>query len=58
MAEARDGGDIDWRLTAWEGARREPLRRWEELPLERVPLAQEEMADPLNRDCRLREAGA
>jgi len=32
-------------LTSWEGARREQLRRWAELPLERIIMALEEMAD-------------
>ena len=35
--------DIDWSLTTWEGSRREQLRRWAELPLERIILAIEEM---------------
>lgn len=34
---------IDWRLTTWEGARREQLRRWAALPLENVITALEEM---------------
>ena len=34
---------IDWRLTTWEGAQREQLRRWAELPLENVIRALEEM---------------
>jgi hypothetical protein len=34
---------IDWSLTTWEGARREQLRRWAALPLERVIAALEEM---------------
>ncbi|NIP72371.1 MAG: hypothetical protein GWO16_04780, partial [Gammaproteobacteria bacterium] len=34
---------IDWSLTTWEGARREALRRWSELPLERIVAALEEM---------------
>lgn len=34
---------IDWRLTTWEGAQREQLRRWAELPLENVVRALEEM---------------
>ena len=34
---------IDWRLTTWEGAQREQLRRWAELPLESIILALEEM---------------
>jgi hypothetical protein len=37
--------NIDWSLTTWEGARREQLRRWAELPLERMILALEEMQD-------------
>ncbi|MGH8631933.1 MAG: hypothetical protein ACREU7_14375 [Burkholderiales bacterium] len=41
-AEKRDEA-IDWRLTTWEGARREQLRRWAELPLEDVVRALEEM---------------
>lgn len=36
---------IDWRLTTWEGARREELRRWSQLPLERIVAALEEMAE-------------
>ncbi len=36
---------IDWRLTTWDGTRREQLRRWAALPLERVILALEEMQD-------------
>jgi hypothetical protein len=34
---------IDWSLTTWEGVRREAMRRWAELPLERVIAALEEM---------------
>lgn len=34
---------IDWTLTTWEGSRREQLRRWSELPLERIIAALEEM---------------
>jgi len=34
---------IDWSLTTWDGSLREQLRRWSELPLERIVLAQEEM---------------
>jgi len=36
---------IDWSLTTWEGSRREQLRRWAELPLERAILAVEEMEE-------------
>ena len=35
--------DIDWGLTTWEGSRREHMRRWAELPLERAIMALEEM---------------
>lgn len=38
-------GAADWSLTTWEGARREQLRRWRELPLERMVAALEEMAE-------------
>lgn len=37
--------DFDWRLTSFEGARREQLRRWAQLPLENILLAIEEMQD-------------
>jgi len=37
--------DIDWSLTTWEGSRREQLRRWAALPLERVIRALEEMQE-------------
>ena len=36
---------IDWRLTTWEGSRREQLRRWAALTLEEIILAQEEMRE-------------
>lgn len=35
--------NINWTLTTWEGTRREQLRRWSELPLERIIAALEEM---------------
>jgi hypothetical protein len=44
--------NVDWSLTTWEGARREQLRRWSELPLDRIILALEEMqrvSDALNK---------
>lgn len=44
--------NIDWTLTTWEGSRREQLRRWSELPLERIVAALEEMQklnDELNK---------
>jgi hypothetical protein len=37
--------NIDWSLTTWEGSRREQLRRWAELPLERAIMALEEMEE-------------
>lgn len=37
--------DIDWSLTTWEGARRESLRRWSQLPLEQIIAALEEMEE-------------
>ncbi len=44
MPATKDQTDpIDWSLTTWEGARREELRRWAQLPLERVIAALEEM---------------
>ena len=41
--------DIDWSLTTWEGARREQMRRWSELPLERIILALDEMEELAKR---------
>ena len=35
--------NVDWSLTTWEGARREQMRRWAALPLERAIMALEEM---------------
>lgn len=37
--------EFDWRVTSFEGARREQLRRWAHLPLEQILLAIEEMQD-------------
>jgi len=36
---------VDWSLATWEGSRREKLRRWAALPLERVIAALEEMQE-------------
>lgn len=50
---------IDWSLTTWEGSLREQLRRWAELPLERIVMAQEEMqelADWLGSAAKARDA--
>lgn len=44
MAEFDDSA-IDWSLTTFEGARREQLRRWSQLSLEQILLAQEEMRE-------------
>jgi hypothetical protein len=43
MSENSPPGNIDWSLTSWEGACREQLRRWAELPLEDIVAALEEM---------------
>jgi hypothetical protein len=37
--------DFDWRVTSFEGSRREQLRRWAQLPLEDILRALEEMED-------------
>ncbi|MBI4524498.1 MAG: hypothetical protein HY695_11890 [Deltaproteobacteria bacterium] len=37
--------DFDWRVTTFEGSRREQLRRWAQLPLGNILLAIEEMQD-------------
>ena len=38
-----DDTEIDWSLTTFDGARREQLRRWAELPLAEILAALEEM---------------
>lgn len=45
MATDKPDQAIDWRLTTWEGAQREQLRRWAALPLESIVRAQEEMEE-------------
>lgn len=46
MADTKQPDEsIDWSLTTWDGARREALRRWAELPLERIIAALEEMQE-------------
>ena len=54
--------DVDWSLATWEGSRREALRRWARLPLERVIAALEEMqelnemlSEPTNREAGIEE---
>jgi hypothetical protein len=37
--------DFDWGMTSFEGARREQLRRWSQLPLERIVSSIEEMRE-------------
>lgn len=51
MPKASEPGreEIDWSLTTWEGARREQMRRWSELPLERIIVALEEMEELAKR---------
>ena len=42
----KDGRDAaDWSVATWEGSRRETLRRWAALPLERMIAALEEMEE-------------
>ncbi|GMR08805.1 MAG: hypothetical protein BMS9Abin26_1812 [Gammaproteobacteria bacterium] len=43
--DKKSGDGIDWTLTTWEGSRREALRRWAQLPLERIIAALEEMQE-------------
>lgn len=46
MPKADKPGDaVDWSLATWNGSRREALRRWAQLPLERVIAALEEMQE-------------
>jgi hypothetical protein len=45
---------FDWNLTTWEGSRREQLRRWAQLTLEKIVQAQEEMADLSERFADMR----
>ncbi len=48
--------DVDWKLTTWEGAKREALRRWAALPLERIVAALEEMQE-LGEELHSSDAG-
>ena len=56
MTENKPDG-IDWSLTPGEGSRREQLRRWAELPLERIILAIEEMQEMSDRFRRTPDEG-
>ena len=48
MTESHDADGINWSLTTFAGARREQLRRWSQLPLRDILLAQEEMQRLVN----------
>lgn len=50
-------GEIDWRLTTWEGSRREQLRCWGALTLENSIAALEEMEEITERFREMRERG-
>ena len=52
-----DKQPIDWSLATWEGAEREQLRRWAELSLEEILLAQEEMQELAERLAAANRAG-
>lgn len=59
MAEiARPDEKVDWRLTTWEGAQREQLRRWAALPLVEIVRALEEMEDLAARLAAPQDKGA
>lgn len=45
MPHNEEPASADWRLTTFDGARREQLRRWSRLPLEDILRAIEEMHD-------------
>ena len=49
--------NVDWSLTTWEGARREQMRRWALLPLERAIMALEEM-ETLARELQAAPVGS
>lgn len=49
--------EIDWRLTTWEGSRKQQLRSWAMLPLERAVEALQEMEDLTERFQEARERG-
>ena len=55
---SKQDDEIDWSLTTWEGSRREQLRRWAQLPLERIIAAQEEMQEISNALAASRPATA
>lgn len=46
MTETEGSGETaNWHLATWDGSRREALRRWAQLPLERMIAALEEMEE-------------
>lgn len=49
MNEPENKDDINWSLTTWEGSRREQIRRWSQLTLREILLAQEEMQELAER---------
>ena len=50
-------GEVDWRLTTWEGSRREQFRRWRALPVENAIAALEEMEEITEQFREMRERG-
>ena len=50
-------GEIDWRLGTWEGSRREQLRHWAALPLERAVEGLEGMEELFERFREMRKRG-
>ncbi len=48
-------GEFDWRLTTWEGSRREQFRHWAALPLENAIAGLEEMEEITERFREMRE---
>lgn len=46
MPKSEKAGSVtDWSLATWDGSRRETLRRWAQLPLDRMIAALEEMQE-------------
>jgi hypothetical protein len=51
-----DTSSIEWSLTTWEGSRREQLRRWADLSLREIILAQEDMRELSERFAQTRNS--
>jgi len=49
MKKNKQEDNIDWNLTTWEGAQKEQLKRWSNLSLKEILLAQEEMQELANK---------